>query len=188
MDEQKITVINLAEERSTRQQASSRCLLEAEYRQAMEAARPVDMPTAIRLLTPCLVLCSPSGMTQGDREEWLVAAYNALIDVPGSLFADACRGVMGACDHPAKIVPYIIRSTAEMTEVLQVRVKRLRAKLENFEAPILAAPTPRPAREPEPITQEEINDLPLFLRRSWLNLGMITQEQFDAAWRDGDEA
>lgn len=127
-------------------------------------------------------------MTQGDREEWLVAAYNALADVPGSLFADACRGVMGACDHPAKIVPYIIRTTAEMTEALRAREQRTEAAYRNWSAPKLEAPKPVEEEPLPPMTIEEIASwLPAF-RRAALNSGFITQEQFDAAWRDGDEA
>ena len=120
-------------------------------------------------------------MTQADREEWLVAAYNALCDIPGSIFVEACRAAQSACDHPAKIVPYISAMTVLQADNLRSLVELRKKQLDNGHAPRIV---PKPA-EPEiplpPMTIEEIRSwLPAF-RQVALNSGFITQEQFDAA-------
>lgn len=48
-------------------------------------------------------------MSQDDRTEWLKVAWSTLSDVPADLLAMACRTARKTCDHPAKIVPAIIR-------------------------------------------------------------------------------
>lgn len=127
-------------------------------------------------------------MTEADRTEWLTAAYGALAKVPGSLFESACHEAKLACDHPAKIVPFIAKTTASHAESLIWLAAHKKHQYQNWTAPRLAAPRLEPVRDLGPITQEEVNSLPLFLRQSWLNLGMITQEQFDGAWASATEA
>lgn len=127
-------------------------------------------------------------MSEADRVEWLKAALMTIGDCPRDLLEQACFAARKVCDHPAKIVPFICNEIGDRPKHRLEMVEYAYRQIENFGKPKIAPPQPEPTRDLGPITQEEVNALPLFLRKSWLNLGMITQEQFDAAWRDGDEA
>jgi len=107
---------------------------------------------------------------------------------PRDILEDACHEARKVCDHPAKIVPFICEQIGDKPEWRQKNVDYARQQLVNEGKPKLEAKKSEPKPELGPITQEEINSLPLFLRKSWLNLKMITQEQFDAAWTAADEA
>lgn len=61
-----------------------------------------------RQLTACLALCSPSGMSEDDRREWLRAAWGALHGIPADLLKRGCAEARRRADHPAKIVPIIM--------------------------------------------------------------------------------
>lgn len=163
-------------------------LLRQKLEEAKAKAEPCPPHEAMRLLGVNLVLCSPSGMSEADRIEWLKAALLTIGDCPRDLLDAACKDARRVCDHPAKIVPFICDWIGDSVKHRQQQVDWAWQQLASAGKPKLAAPAQQPEREPEPITQEEINDLPPYLRRSWLNVGLTTQEQFDAAWRDGDEA
>lgn len=86
----------------------------AKYRAAREAldkaeadSVPCSLDRAIELLTPNLILCAPSGMSDNDRFEWYKAALATIGDMPSDLLGEACAAARRVCDHPAKIVPFI---------------------------------------------------------------------------------
>ena len=68
-------------------------------------------------LTQSLAMVAPVGMTQEDREQWLGAAALAIrdADIPPREFAWAAgkARIDPECDHPAKIVPAIMRLIGE---------------------------------------------------------------------------
>lgn len=78
-------------------------------------------------------------MSQGERETWLFGAFEHLAEhkIPAKPFADAVFKAKDLCDHPAKIVPTIIRESKKWTENLK-RTERLKRKAyENENAPRL---------------------------------------------------
>jgi hypothetical protein len=77
-----------------------------EAENSLTSATPDDFR---RQLTACLVLVAPTGMTQEDRTEWLRAAWGTLDGIPADLLEAGCEVARETCDHPAKIVPAIVR-------------------------------------------------------------------------------
>lgn len=90
-----------------------------------------------------LTLCSPSGMSEADRIEWLKEAVEAIGDIPRDLLEDACTKAKRVCDHPAKIVPFICKETQELVAWRKKKAREAAAQREN-------AGKPRLERKPEP--------------------------------------
>lgn len=65
--------------------------------------------------------------------------------MPASAFLDACAIARRTVEHPAKLVPTIIREGAEWGDLLRRRYQRELAQWENRNAPRLTA-----ERSPEP--------------------------------------
>lgn len=102
---------------------------------------PRSLEEIIAALSRCLTLTAPSGMTQDDRNEWLMVAAPELADLPGMLFDDACAHARKTCDHPAKIIPAILKYEPAHYWMAPAHTARLlseaRAKLANIDAPRL---------------------------------------------------
>lgn len=65
--------------------------------------------------------------------------------MPASAFLDACKTARRIVDHPAKLIPTIIREGREWGDLLRRRYQRELAQWENRNAPRLSAePTPEP--------------------------------------------
>lgn len=90
-----------------------------------------------------LVLCSPSGMSEADRVEWLKAALMTIGDCPRDILEEACLAARKVCDHPAKIVPFICKHVGEIPERRRKAVEHARMELAN-------AGKPRLERKPPP--------------------------------------
>ena len=100
-------------------------------------AAPCPPLEAMRLLGKNLTLCSPAGMNEDDRAEWIKEALEAIGDVPQDLLEAACKKAKQQCDHPAKIVPFICRETAELTKFRQEALRHAQKQAENANAPKL---------------------------------------------------
>lgn len=81
-------------------------------------------------LAPLLALCAPLGMTANDRVEWITAAADTLRDVPPDLLASACRKARAACDHPAKIIPFVMNEVKDAKAERHAHYRELRRQLE----------------------------------------------------------
>lgn len=64
-------------------------------------------------LTACLTLVAPVGMDEESRRDWLAVAWDTLKHLPPHILASGARHARQVCDHPSKIVPAIIASTAD---------------------------------------------------------------------------
>lgn len=64
-------------------------------------------------LTACLALVAPVGMTEEARGEWLSVAWQTVKELPADILASSARKARETCDHPAKIVPTIMRESEE---------------------------------------------------------------------------
>jgi hypothetical protein len=97
--------------------------------------RPCSLDRAIELLTPNLILCAPSGMSNDDRHEWYKAALSTIGDIPADLLERACVAARKVCDHPAKIVPFICSHEPELLKWRRENLHRATKIMENIEAP-----------------------------------------------------
>ncbi|MEW4469022.1 hypothetical protein AB1K62_14440 [Parasphingorhabdus sp. JC815] len=76
-------------------------------------------------------------MSRDERETWLLAALAEVCHIPAEPFFAASAKARTTCDHPAKIVPTIIRASQEWADSL-IRVEKIkRAQFQNANAPKL---------------------------------------------------
>lgn len=99
---------------------------------------PADAGEFITILTPCLQLVAPVGMSLDDRDTWFEAAMLALADVPADLLQRGALVAMKEADHPAKIVPAIMREVGDSLAARRRNVQ-MGARVKS-EAPALPAP------------------------------------------------
>lgn len=127
---------------------SLRPFAEQALAEAGERLSPITRTEFAGTLLPPLALVSPTGMTEEDRNEWLKAAWIALDGIPLDLLK---RGVVAArfADHPAKIVPAILREIDEAWSRRRTDRTEILAAIEKMKpAPEPEAPrcTPEEAR------------------------------------------
>ena len=116
---------------------------------AQEKYRQATPQEIIILLTPCLMLCAPSGMQEGERTAWYKAAVMTINYIPLSILQRACEQARRSCDHPAKIVPFICNFEPEAVRWANDAIHHAQALIDNFNAPRI------PKQEKEYITPEE---------------------------------
>lgn len=118
-----------------------RASLEAEIAGLEAKLAPRSLDEIMAVLSRCLTLTAPSGMSQEDRLEWLTIAAPELADLPGMLFDDACAHARKTCDHPAKIIPAILKFEPSAywsgPDHARKRLSDAKAKLANINAPRL---------------------------------------------------
>lgn len=77
-----------------------------------ERLRPAASAQIVAELTPCLAQVAPSGMSQSDRDEWLMAAGQTLSEagLPFDLLQRGCKAARhnSKVDHPSRIVAAIL--------------------------------------------------------------------------------
>jgi hypothetical protein len=123
-------------------------------------------------LTACLTLVAPVGMTEEAKRDWLAVAWGTLKHLPADLLATGCKAARQACDHPAKIVPAILKETEE----------ELRWRQNHRPPPpdlALPAPTKRSVmdRRGEAMTEEDTAELNGILE----NLGATARYRADGS-------
>lgn len=84
-------------------------------------------------------------MSSDERGTWLAAAWAEVANIPGAAFVDACATARRIVEHPAKLIPTIIRESEMYGGVLKRRAEREEAQWSNRNAPRLTA-----ERTPEP--------------------------------------
>lgn len=109
---------------------------------ALAALEHSDPDQIVVALMPVLALVGAAGMTQADREEWLHAAVDALRHIPSDLLASAASRARLSCDHPSKVIPFIVKDSAES---LAFRRRRL-ADLQELDAAHHAKSLPAPGK------------------------------------------
>lgn len=90
--------------------ASARQLAQPSVSSDLIPATPTEFRNE---LTACLALTAPVGMSEEARGEWLAVAWQTLKHLPPDLLKSGAQKAREQCDHPAKIVPTIIRETQE---------------------------------------------------------------------------
>lgn len=112
-------------------------------------------------------------MTVDDRTEWLVAALEAIGEVPASVFIDACKHVQAKCDHPAKIIPAFTAFAETAENALR---RKISWELDNpwkHVAGALPSPDPEPPRQ---MTQRDVDKLPGHLVSLGLTMGHLRKD------------
>ena len=148
---------NLMEWALQNEQPDKHC---TKYQAALEALKAAQdkyrLATSqeiITLLMPCLMLCAPSGMQEGERTAWCKAAIMTVNHIPLSILQRACEQARRNCDHPAKIVPFICKFEPEAVRWANDAIRHAQALVDNFNAPRIAK------QEPEYITADEMAEL-----------------------------
>jgi hypothetical protein len=94
---------------------------------------------AIALLTACLALVRPAGMTDSEVEDWLRVAVQTVGQYPPRVLDAACMEARRTCTHFSQIVPAIVSSAEPEMAVLR--------RMAEWNAPQLAPPKYRLAQE-----------------------------------------
>lgn len=124
-------------------------------------------------LAQSLALVAPVAMTEEDRAQWLAVAVRTIYEKHLSVvdFDYAVKAARDECDHPAKIVPAIIKALGEhwRPAIAQVEAEPVKVPVERrIEAPLVEIPL------------NEIAAMPEHMRQMGLSKGWITQAQIDA--------
>lgn len=64
-------------------------------------------------LSACLALVRPVGMTEGETEDWLAVAAEAIEHIPPHILEWGAKGARQKCTHHSQVVPTIIADTRE---------------------------------------------------------------------------
>jgi hypothetical protein len=91
-------------------------------------------------------------MTEDSRREWLAVAWDTLRHIPPKDLASGARIARQTCDHPAKIVPAIIKAVEE----LRPWEKFIRHEPEKLPEPERAICTPAEMRQIKREVAEEL--------------------------------
>ena len=89
---------------------------------------------AMALLTACLALVRPAGMTDHEVEDWLRVAAQTVGDYPPRVLDAACMEARRSCTHFSQIVPAIVAAAEPEMAVLR--------RMAEWGVPQLAAPPP----------------------------------------------
>lgn len=111
---------------------------------------PCEPGEALALLSACLTLVRPVGMTNGEVEDWLSVAARTVAHLPVDILDKACLEARRTCTHYAQIVPAVLAyGDQELAERRELR------------APPVIRYTLPPVAEPRfrgpPIRQAEID-------------------------------
>lgn len=93
----------------------------------------------------CLTLCAPSGMSSDERGTWLATAWAEIQHMPAAALLIACSEARKTVEHPAKLIPTIIRQSEPYASQLRRRLVREEAQWSNRHAPRLRADVAEPA-------------------------------------------
>jgi hypothetical protein len=104
---------NLADSQGLGDNSSQPSLLEREIADLQAKLRRPTREEAAEELLRCLRLVAIAGMSDTDRHEWLVVAYDEIKSIPICELADRCAYARKVADHPSKIIPAIFAAKIE---------------------------------------------------------------------------
>lgn len=157
-----------------------RSMLASGFYNGVDLAALTDLTPAgdaafIAILAPCLALVAPVSMDPAAQDAWYEAARMALADVPEDLLRRGAQEAMGLADHPAKVVPAIMKAVRD-----DMGWRRRYAA----NAPVVGrAPQPPAIEDNSPMSLDEVKRLPPALRALGRAGGWIRQEDIDEAER-----
>lgn len=83
-------------------------------------------------------------MSSDERAVWLTTAWAEVSDIPSAAFLDSCQQARRGIDHPAKLIPFIVRESEEYGAFLRKRYENELAIWENQKGPRLESPSSAP--------------------------------------------
>lgn len=98
-------------------------------------------------------------MSSDERALWLSAAWAEVSEIPAPAFLDACSHARRAIDHPAKLIPYIVRESEEYGRYLLGKLSQEESLWANQNAPRLPPAEPRPHVDPFAADRDEVSAL-----------------------------
>jgi hypothetical protein len=126
----------------------------------------VSPELAIALLTSCLALVRPVGMSEAEAEDWLGVAVGTVLDYPAGILDRASLEARRSCTHHSQIVPTIVREA----DLLVARAASLReASVPNIPAEVKQLAAPK-------ITQADVDAMPEKLVKIGLSCGALVQD------------
>lgn len=96
------------------------------------------------LLTSCLALVRPVGLSDDNARDWLRVAAMEVAHVPADMLRDACSEARRTCTHHGQIVPAIIKYAGPALE--ESRKAERRKREWNAEMSNLRRQLPQPDR------------------------------------------
>lgn len=91
-------------------------------------------------LLACLTLCAPAGMDQDLRLEWVKVARETIGDLPEDLLKAGCTEARKHADHPAKIVPIIMKTVEGSMKIRRDYHRETRVPRERWIEPSYVKP------------------------------------------------
>lgn len=78
-----------------------------------EGRSPPNITQVVALLTSCLALVRPVGLTDDNARDWLRVAAGEVANIDLDLLMEACAEARRSCTHHGQIVPRIVKATEE---------------------------------------------------------------------------
>lgn len=127
------------------------------------------------MLSSCLALVRPVGMTPSEAEDWLGVAVGEVLRYPAAVLHQAAVEARRTCTHHAQIVPAIVREADELMEQ--------RRRSAELSAPIVPQlPPPQPLSDDEFARVVEERGLAL---SAYIDRGVIVSNG-DGTFRQAD--
>lgn len=131
-------------------------------------------------LAKCLKLVAPASMAADAQLSWLAAAVDALVDIRPDEVAAISAELRRSVTRPAQIVPEISRMVAERRS----RLRRAEVVNINPQASLFRIEREGRARMERAKTPREIEDAQEWERREMLNAGLEVRDRADPLTRE----
>lgn len=129
--------------------------------------RPASTEQAIGLLTGCLALVRPVGMSSDEAEDWLAVASGAVAELPFDLLRDGCETAKRTCTHHGQIISTIHKAVED-----RLAQRRRLANSEYIPPARQLTQAPKPK---VPFTQADVDCLPPMMVRIGLHCGALIE-------------
>lgn len=111
--------------------------------------QPSGATEAVALITSCLALVKPVGMSGDDAHAWLIVAAGEVSHLPRDILEAACAAARRTCTHHGQIVPAILKDSTDWLNSRRVWARPVKI------APGRCLPAPDPWQP----TREELDAL-----------------------------
>jgi hypothetical protein len=105
-----------------------------------EKLKPAPVTETVALLSSCLALVKPVGMSGEDAQAWLRVAASELAHLPSDMLAKGCTAARKTCTHHGQIVPAILKDVGEWYDTVAEGARLAARRSEAVAAP----PEPEP--------------------------------------------
>lgn len=135
-----------------------------------------DHQVSIGILSACLALVRPVGMTEAETVDWLQVAAETLAHIPLHILERGAWSARAKCTHHSQIVPTIVTETQQALDLHNRPRSPALLRLVKPEGPSPTEPLPDPAT------------LMPALRRIGLDNGWIIERAGRLEWAAADDA